>query len=683
MPKMNSSELAARLSSQRASAIASQSASDIPAQRADAIDYYMGDMSRDMPTTEGRSSAVSSDVADTVEGMLPSLMEIFAGSDEVVQFEPVGPEDVQAAEQETDYTNHVFMQENDGFLVLYSFIKDALLSKNGYVKVWWEDDETSERETYYDQSDDAFALIMQQVASSDDYQIVEHSINTDDATGITSHDVTIEQTKDASKVCVIGVPPEEVGIERGARSLRDCNYFYHDVRKTKEELIEQGYDEDQITSLLPDTGQRGIESTSRDTTSGAGFAGGDKESQRLLITEHYVRMDYEGKGKSELYRVTTGGANGDVLRINGKDDIQPIDVIPFAAMTPIPMPHRFFGRSIADLVMDIQRIKTALMRGMLDNVYLSNNPRVEVAEENAGPNTLDDLLVQRPGGVVRTKRLGGIQWQVVPNISGNLFPAIEYMDATREWRTGVTRQGQGIDANALQNQSATAVSQAFTAAQARLRLVARIMAETGIKDMFSLIHATIRKHGQQAKTVRLRNQWVQVDPRNWKTRNDLTINVGLGTGGKQQRLASLTMLAGLQEKAMASGLTNLVSAEHLYSTAKEIVKALELKNVDAYFSDPKSQPPLQPKPDPKMIELQAKNEIEKTQAQADIAVQTQKTQAEIAANEQKQMIELQMARELHEMRMREMQFAFEAKVAETQAKAFASAAPATVDAVPQ
>jgi len=683
MPKMNSSELAARLSSQRASAIASQSASGIPAQRADATDYYMGDMSRDMPTTEGRSSAVSSDVADTIEGMMPSLMEIFAGSDEVVQFEPVGPEDVQAAEQETDYTNHVFMQENDGFLVLYSFVKDALLSKNGYVKVWWEEDETSERETYYDQSDDAFALIMQQVASSDDYQIVEHSINTDDATGITSHDVTIEQTKDASKVCVIGVPPEEVGIERGARSLRDCNYFYHDVRKTKEELIEQGYDEDQITSLLADTGQRGIESASRDATSGAGFAGADKESQRLLITEHYVRMDYEGKGKSGLYRVTTGGANGDVLRINGKDDIQPIDVIPFAAMTPIPMPHRFIGRSVADLVMDIQRIKTALMRGMLDNVYLANNPRVEVAEENAGPNTLDDLLVQRPGGVVRTKRLGGIQWQVVPNISGNLFPAIEYMDATREWRTGVTRQGQGIDANALQNQSATAVSQAFTAAQARLRLVARIMAETGIKDMFSLIHATIRKHGQQAKTVRLRNQWVQVDPRNWKTRNDLTINVGLGTGGKQQRLASLTMLAGLQEKAMASGLTNLVSAEHLYSTAKEIVKALELKNVDAYFSDPKSQPPLQPKPDPKMIELQAKNEIEKTQAQADIAVQTQKTQAEIAANEQKQMIELQMARELHEMKMREMQFAFDAKVAEAQAKAFAGAASATVDAVPQ
>lgn len=683
MSKMNSSDLAARLSSQRASAIASQSASDIPNQRADAIDYYMGDMSRDMPTTEGRSSAVSSDVADTIEGMMPSLMEIFAGSDEVVQFEPVGPEDVQAAEQETDYVNHVFMQENDGFLVLYSFIKDTLLSKTGYVKVWWEEDETAERETYYDQSDDAFALIMQQVASSDDYQIVEHSINTDDATGITSHDVTIEQTKDASKVCVIGVPPEEVGIERGARSLRDCNYFYHDVRKTKDELIEQGYDEDQVSSLLPDTGQRGIESASRDATSGDGFAGADKESQRLLITEHYVRMDYEGKGKSGLYRVTTGGANGDVLRINGKDDIQPIDVIPFAAMTPIPMPHRFIGRSVADLVMDIQRIKTALMRGMLDNVYLANNPRVEVAEENAGPNTLDDLLVQRPGGVVRTKRMGGIQWQVVPNISGNLFPAIEYMDATREWRTGVTRQGQGIDANALQNQSATAVNQAFTAAQARLRLIARIMAETGIKDMFSLIHATIRKHGQKAKTVRLRNQWVQVDPRNWKTRNDLTINVGLGTGGKQQRLASLTMLAGLQEKAMANGLTNLVSAEHLYATAKEIVKALELKNVDAYFSDPKSQPPLQPKPDPKMIELQAKNEIEKTQAQADIAVQTQKTQAEIAANEQKRMIELQMARELHEMKMREMQFAFEAKVAEAQAKAFAGAATATVDAVPQ
>lgn len=669
MAKMRAADLQAMLAEQRRDAIAAETATDIASERATAMDYYLGDLSKHLPSAEGRSSATSSDVSDTIEGMMPQLMDIFAGGDDVVQFEPVGPEDVQAAEQETDYVNHVFMQENPGFLVLYSFIKDALLSKVGFVKVFWDESEQSSRETYYDQSEDAFALITMQSLGDPSFKIVEHSTNQDPMTGTVTHDVTVETSKKSAQVRVMGVPPEECGIERGARTLREANYFCHDVRRTESELIEQGYDKGQVSALPVESAGLGIESAARDTSDDYGMGTmPNKAARRLRVTEHYVRMDYEGNGKTGLYRVVTGGSAGEILKLEGKPDIQPIDMIPFAAMTPIPMTHRFFGRSVADLVMDIQRIKTALMRGMLDNVYLSNNPRVEVAEETSGPNTLDDLLVVRPGGVVRTKRIGGIQWQVIPNVSGNLFPAIEYLDATREWRTGVTRQGQGIDANALQNQSATAVNQAYTASQARIKLIARIMAETGIKDMFWLVHATIRKHGQEVKVVRLRNQWVQVDPRNWKTRNDLTINVGLGVGGRQQRLASLTLLAGLQEKAMASGLTNLVNADHLYSTAKEIIKTLELKNVDAYFSDPKTRPPVQPKPDPKLIELQAKNEIEKTQAQADMAVQAQKTQAEIALAERKMDMELQMAREMHVMKMREMQMNMEAKAVSALAK---------------
>jgi hypothetical protein len=167
MPKIDSSTLRAMLAQERSSAMAAIEASKLSSDRSDAMDYYLGDMSKDMPAAEGRSSAVSTDVADTIEGLMPQLMDIFAGSDEVVRFEPVGPEDEEAAQQETDYVNHVFMQNNPGFMTLYAFIKDACLSKVGIVKVWWEEREEEERETYYDLTEDQFAMLAQAVAASD------------------------------------------------------------------------------------------------------------------------------------------------------------------------------------------------------------------------------------------------------------------------------------------------------------------------------------------------------------------------------------------------------------------------------------------------------------------------------------------------------------------------------------
>ena len=340
-------------------------------------------------------------------------------------------------------------------------------------------------------------------------------------------------------------------------------------------------------------------------------------------------------------------------------------MIPFAAMTPVIITHRFFGRSIADLVMDIQRIKTALLRALLDNAYLANNPRVEVAETHTSENTLDDLLVSRPGGIVRTKMPGGVAWQAVPTIGNHVFPLLEYADAAREWRTGVSRAGQGLDADALQNQSATAANHLFNAAQARMKLIARIFAETGIRDLFALLHATIRKHGQQPATVRLRNQWVAVDPREWKTRNDLTINVGLGTGGRSERLAHVMAVVGLQKEALAGGMTALVTPRNLYNSAKEVVKLVDLKDVDRFFTDPAApddpqNPRIAPpaRPDPLLLELKLKAEIEKLQAQADIETQGRKVQSEIALAERKfelerelKIMEAGFKREAHQQSM--------------------------------
>lgn len=510
-----------------------------------------------------------------------------------------------------------------------------------------------------------------------------------------THDVTITTTRKFQQAKVMGVPPEEFGIERGARDIRTCNYCFHEVTtKTEAQLIAEGFDEDQIKAL--DSYTSGIESSSRDSVDEAARASADSlnSAARLVrITEHYVRMDYEGKGRPCLYQVITGGDQGEILKRDGKESITPFDAIPFAATTPVPITHRFFGRSIADLVMPAQREKTALKRGALDNLYLHNNPRVEVAEANAGPNTLDDLLVSRPGGVVRTKTAGGLNWQVVPDITGSVYPMMQYIDAELETRTGLSKQMQGVDANALQNQSATAVAQVFSASQMRVKLIARIMAE-GVRDIFSLLHGTIRRHGQQEQTVRLRNAWVPVDPRQWKTRNDMTIAVGLGSGGKAQQFAQMMALANVQKEMLAGGKANLVGDRELYNTAAELTRIMGHKNPNQFFNDPEEtkpdgtlkHPPIPPPEDPAVQvakvkaqtdqqSLQAKSQldaqaderkaqIETVQAQADMATEQRKLDGEMMLAQQKfelekelKMMEFQLKKQMHdeEMQMRREQ----------------------------
>jgi hypothetical protein len=503
-----------------------------------------------------------------------------------------------------------------------------------------------------------------------------------------SHDVTIITTKKFAQARVLGVPPEEFGIERGARDIKTCNYCFHEVvTKTEGQLIAEGFDEDQVKALGDANSRSESESLSRDSV-GENFTASSEvnSAARLVkITEHYIRMDYEGKGRACLYQVITGGDQSEVLERDGKPCITPFDAIPFATTTPVPITHRFFGRSMADMVLEIQRIKTALLRSGLDNRYLAGNPRVEVAESHAGPNTLDDLLVSRPGGVVRTKTPGGLQWQVIPDTAEASFSAMQYLDAVLETRTGIAKQTQGVDANALQNQSATAVAQVFSASQMRIKLIARIMAE-GVRDIFSLLHGTIRKHGQQKETVRLRNKWVPVDPRQWKTRADMTINVGLGTGGKAQQFAQMMALANVQKEMIAGGKGHLVGDKELYETAAELTKIMGHKNPDRFFNDPdekdeQGQPkhPPQPPPEDPAVQvakvkaqtdqqaLQAKSQvdaqaderkaqIEQVQAQADMATEQQKLQGEMALAREK----FQMERELKLMDFqlkREMQTA--------------------------
>jgi len=622
---MTDDELQALLTALKADSLSSATESSLGSQREKALDYYYGDMSADMPTIEGRSRAVSTDVADTIEGLMPSLMEIFAGSDEVVVFDPVGPDDIEAAEQETDTVNHVFTQQNDGFLVLYTMIKDALLEKLGTVKVWSEQETREENETYYNVTQD----VMQVILMNPEIEAREYSPS-QEMPG--TFDLKVGTKKYVMRHRVVPVPPNEFGWSRRTVNIRDTDYCYHEPEggRTISELVEQGYDRDTLDeiSAAPAGDLGSPESTARDTINETGSVTSastdmNKALKRISVCEHYVKMDYKGDGKACLYKVTTAGDETKILTKQGQPDIEQVDVIPFACISPYPVTHRLCGRSAADLVMDIQRIKTALTRGMLDNIYLALNPRVEVSESNANENTLDDLLISRPGGVVRTKIPGGLNPFVHPDITGSIYPMLQYMDSTREWRTGVTRQGQGLDADALNNQTATAAMQFYDVAQARMKLVARIFAETGIADMMWLLHRTIRKNGEQQMTLRLRNKWVTVDPRQWKDRSDMTVNVGLGHGGKAEQMQQLLVLINAQREA-AAGMMGMVKPINFYNSARDLVRLLDKKDVDRYFVQPDPNGEMPTPPDPN----QGKAQIEMAKSQAKAQTDQMKMQVE-------------------------------------------------------
>ena len=771
---MSDSELKSMLDAQKMSALASIWSSKLSGERDDALMYYMNDMSKDMPSMDGRSSAVSSDVADTIEGLMPAMMEIFAGSEEVVKFNPVGPEDVAAAEQETDYINHVMMNENPGFVVLYSFIKDALLSKVGVVKVWWEEKEEIEEETYKDLTDDELDIIL----SDKSVKVIEHSEHPIDdpqlqialslapphsavqdimdkqkdsesgappaggpggtpaggppgrpsgipgqpvpqgppgqppgmAPGVgqpiagpqpgkppgglpgmghngppqqlsrSLHDVKVRRTNNVGQAKVLGVPPEEFGIEKTARSLRlhECNYCFHRSIISQNRLLEMGFDEDVIDALPTYTAITMPEEINRDTVDEHQNVGTEHNpaARRVEVIEHYVRMDYEGNGRAELYKVYSGASEGQLLyRDGGKLALEKIDDFPFAAMTPIIMTHRFFGRSIADVVMEIQRIKTALLRALLDNAYLVTNPRVEVAESHSSDNTLDDLLISRPGGIVRVKQPGGVNWQKVPGIGADIMPLLQYNDERLERRTGVTEQGQGLNPEALQNQTATSANAMISMAQSRMKLIARVFAETGIRDLFILLHGLCRKHGEQAKTVRLKNQWVKIDPRDWKKRNDMTIEVGIGSGGKQEKLQMLQLIGGLQNQALVAGLTNLVNPHNLYEMARCVTQVAGFKDTDRFFTDPKTQPAPPPKQDPKVqieqMKAQSQERLTQMKTMLDSQHEKAKFQADAALEQQRfqhqqrlDMMKMQMEGQMHQQKLQQTQQEHELKKTE-------------------
>jgi hypothetical protein len=440
----------------------------------------------------------------------------------------------------------------------------------------------------------------------------------------TLHDVVLIRRRPYGCVRIAAVPPEEFLISRRARSIAEADYCAHRVKRSVSELIEAGYPRGVVEALPGGTAGAEEEEQARATVNDNDEDDGAdvNRAMRLVeVTEHFIRVDYDGDGIAELRKITTAGTGNEIL------DNEPYDCMPFAGITPILMSHRFWGRSVADLVMDIQKIKTALLRALLDNAYFANNQRIEVAESHQADQTLDDLLTNRPGGIVRTKMPGGLVPIPTNPIGGHIFPVLEYMDTAREVRTGINRMAVGPDPNTLNPYSITATGANLlaNAAQQRIRLIARTFAETGIRDLFLGIHALILKHGKEARQVKLRQRWATVDPRQWRTRQDMTVTVGLGTGTREQVQNYLTTILQMQVKAleMQGGAGGpLVTLANVYNTLRKLTENAGFKSADPFFTapDPGAMAVAAPqRPDSGVVAAQERMQLVAMKAQADAA----------------------------------------------------------------
>ena len=610
-------------------------------ERQKAGDYYLG--AKFGNEQEGRSSVVSTEVADTIEYVMPSLMRIFASTDEAVRFMPRGPEDVEAAEQASEYVNWVLNNENAGFTILHNWFKDALLNKMGVVKFWWDEKVETSTEEYEGLSDPEFALLVSDQA----VEVVEHEQKVlqaavvDPMSGvmvspqIVSHEVTVRRRRKYGCIKVDNVPPEEFFANKRARSLEDARFVAHRVEMTASDLIAMGYDRDLVESKAGATSD--LETDAERSRRFSDLAKNDPadDSQRtVLVTECYVRVDYDGDGIAELRRIVCFGED---MEVAAND---PFDHIPFAVVSPILMPHKLVGRSLAELVMDLQLIKSTVLRQLLDNLYLSNNSRVVVVD---GQVNLDDLLTNRPGGIVRSAAPGMVSPLSVPQIGQQAFGMLEYLDAVREQRTGINRASMGLDADKLQSTTAIAVQAQMSASQGKIEMIARVFAETGMRALFKGLLHLATKYENRPKIIRLRGKFVPMDPRNWKTEYDVSVNVGLGTGQVQERMQALMMVLGKQEQLLQQlGLQNpVVSPNQYLNTLKQLVQLAGFKDSGQFFAaqidmQAMAQQQGEKPPSPaelEMAKVQAKVQADQAKAANDIKMAQAKLAAEIKLRE--------------------------------------------------
>ena len=561
------------------------------------IDYYLGEPFGN--EEEATSKVVSHDVQDVVEWILPSLIKIFMSTNRAVEFEPTDPADEATAAQETDIVNHVFMKENSGFLFMYTFFKDALLSKNGIAKIWWDETNTTTTESYTALTEDELIAL----TDEDGVEVIE-ATEKDAGT-----DVKIKRTI-PGRAMVEAIPPEEFVISKDANSPdpQSARFSAHKTRKTRSQLKEMGVSQRIINKLstgFSESGEIKLARNHLDDDEGQKvIAAADKTMQTVEVDECYLSVDFNGDGIAELRQVTLAGNE---LLLN-----EEITEIPFVAITPVILTHKFYGLSMADLVKDLQLIKSTILRGVLDSTYLANIPRTAYQKDMVD---VDALATARSGGTIECEGPPSnvlLQMQHSP-IPPQTFEVLNKMDAARKERTGVSEDQMGLDANTLAHARTGAVQASMEASRMRIELIANIFGELGMKGVFKQLHRVLQQNQDKAKWIRLRGEWIQILPTEWRERTNMTVNVGLGTGNRDREIALLTEILGAQKELLPTG--RGVTEGNVYNTLRKLVNLAGVGEPEEFFTDPATQPPPEPQPDPNMEIVKLQQQVEQAKAE--------------------------------------------------------------------
>lgn len=577
---------------------------------------------------DGWSSVVTSDVSDTVEWILPALLKTFTSTDKAVSFEPTTAADVAGAEQATDACNYVFYKQNNGFLVLYTALKDALTVKNCAVMWRKETKDVVSSVPFKGATEEMLAMLLQEKGT--EIQEAEAAQVADEfGMPVLIYNGRLKKTESKTIIKVEAFNPDDLLIERDWTSplLADCPYVARMMEVTLTDLKNMGFDVD-----ADDLRSSEITGTKRDEKQLAEMAESDSDDDSMAegwLRIEYVLADVDGDGIAErlcIYRL--------------KDKILKKEVVshvPVATFSPVLNTHQWDGQSLAEIVSDIQKLHTELIRQSLDNLKLTNNPRKNVlTDANGSPlANLDDLLDSRIGGIVRIRANDAVTDNIVPFTGGHTLPMLEYVKGMREDRTGVSRTSMGLNPDSLNN-TATGRQLDQSSAMQRVELIARICAEILIKPIFQGILKLLTDGGMEKLAFRLRDEFVEYDPNEWRDSYDMTINVGLGTGDVQQKNQQLMMIAALQEKGMAIG---LATPKHMYHTGAKLIENAGFKDIQNFIQDPSKEPP---KPQQPPIEVQV--------AQIKIQADGQKHQAEMQADVQKFQAETQMTRETEQIK---------------------------------
>lgn len=627
---------------------------DLANQRALAIDYYLG---RNItPAPDGRSQVIDRTVYETVQWILPSLTRIFANGDDVIAIIPQGPQDEQAADQESQYLNYLITQKNPWYDIFATAAKDGLLSKAAYLYACRDQRQFVEVAKYERQTAEGVALLKQ----DSENEILSISQYPDDQSPIAQdpmgqplpapmlYDVEIRRTRKENAYRIKALAPERCIISEKCFDVQldESPYFEYFDFVTLSELRQEGFDvPDDLSGDYP---QETVEEVARDLYSQRAYAWDsavDASLKRVKVRYCWIRHDYDEDGIAELqYAIIVG------QRVLYREEVSRI---PVAVLCPDPFPHRHIGNSIADMTMDIQQIKTTILRQGLDNLYLTNNSRTFAVD---GKINLDDLRVSRPGGIVRGKPGAVFGQDIAPIPTTFMFDkammGLEYMDTVRQSRTGVNNSFQGLESSSLSQVQPGTINQISTMSSQRVEQIARTMA-SGIEVLASILHELCLKGGHQKDVVKLSGTWVEVDPATWKARTQFKIKVGYAAGNKDTMLAHLTGIAGLQAQALQAHLP-IVNPQNTYQTALEITKASGITSPERFWTDPKTVPP-PPPPQPNIdvqFAEQAKTQRDSAIKQMDLAQQERESQRQAALDRYKvdtdAMIKLHQTHMTHE-----------------------------------